>query len=520
MTLHVLHLAGADVPISSATLVLATAVILLPFLVWKFVLQDEQPYPGIPMLDTKEEGEKTNSEAKKRYLLKAKEILHQGMAKFNGRPFQIIGRNGPIVVIPTAFANEVRNDTRLSIAGQLAKDFFPTYPGLEPFGASVSNDIFQDMIRKNLTQLIGGMTPDLSKELNRILGELLPTSKEWSEIKFHRLCLMIPSQVSAKVFLGEPLCHNKEWLDISIKYTVDSFIAARKLRVTPPFLRPILHYFMPEMKVIKKEVARARELIEPEVEKRRKARAEALAAGKEPPKAMDSLAWLDEVAAGRPFDVALAQLLLSVAATHTSVRTIVALMYDLVENPHYIDLLREEIKEVLKADGGWNKNSLYKMKLMDSVMKESQRMHVVAALTMNRRVMEPFKLSDGTYLPEGAIVAVPTHELTEEAHWPEADKFDGHRFLRMRQEPGQETRWQFVSTSPDHLGFGHGLHSCPGRFFASNATKITLIHMLMKWDWKLVDGQKRSPQSRWQSEFAPDPEATIMVRARESEIQF
>lgn len=298
------------------------------------------------------------------------------------------------------------------------QDFFPTYPGLEPFGASVSNDIFQDMIRKNLTQLIGtqilfltksdisflqillrdkgqiggkrkkiyetnqtigGMTPDLSKELNRILGELLPTSKEWSEIKFHRLCLMIPSQVSAKVFLGEPLCHNKEWLDISIKYTVDSFIAARKLRVTPPFLRPILHYFMPEMKVIKKEVARARELIEPEVEKRRKARAEALAAGKEPPKAMDSLAWLDEVAAGRPFDVALAQLLLSVAATHTSVRTIVALMYDLVENPHYIDLLREEIKEVLKADGGWNKNSLYKMKLMDSVMKESQRMHVVAA---------------------------------------------------------------------------------------------------------------------------------------------
>lgn len=86
MTLHVLHLAGADVPISSATLVLATAVILLPFLVWKFVLQDEQPYPGIPMLDTKEEGEKTNSEAKKRYLLKAKEILHQGMAKVSFEP--------------------------------------------------------------------------------------------------------------------------------------------------------------------------------------------------------------------------------------------------------------------------------------------------------------------------------------------------------------------------------------------------------------------------------------------------
>ncbi|EOD43678.1 putative cytochrome p450 protein [Neofusicoccum parvum UCRNP2] len=497
MALPVAH-RGADVPVTTSAVVLVAAIILLPFLVWRFILRDEQPYPGIPFVDTKEEGEKTNSEAKKRYLLQAKKILHRGMAECKGKPFQIIGRNGPIVVIPTAFANEIRNDPRLSIAGQLAKD----------------------MIRKNLTQLIGGMTPELSKELNRICGEILPTSKEWQEIKFHRISPMIPAQVSAKVFLGEPLCHNKDWLEISIKYTVDSFIAARKLRVTPPFLRPILAPFMPEIKLLKKEVARARELIEPEVEKRRRARREAVAAGKPPPKAMDSLEWLDEIAGDRPFDVALGQLLLTVAATHTSVRTIVALMYDLIDNPHYIDLLREEIIAVLKEDGGWSKNSLYKMRLMDSVMKESQRLHVVAALTMNRRVMQPFTLSDGTRLPKGAIVACPTHELTEEAFWPDADKFDGHRFLRMRQQPGQETRWQFVSTSPDHLGFGHGLHSCPGRFFASNAIKITLIHMLMKWDWKIVDGRERAPQSLLQSEFSPSPDETIMIRARESEIAF
>ncbi|GME23105.1 Cytochrome P450 [Neofusicoccum parvum] len=520
MALPVAHLRGADVPVTTSAVVLVAAIILLPFLVWRFILRDEQPYPGIPFVDTKEEGEKTNSEAKKRYLLQAKKILHRGMAECKGKPFQIIGRNGPIVVIPTAFANEIRNDPRLSIAGQLAKDFFPSYPGLEPFGTSVQGDIFQDMIRKNLTQLIGGMTPELSKELNRICGEILPTSKEWQEIKFHRISPMIPAQVSAKVFLGEPLCHNKDWLEISIKYTVDSFIAARKLRVTPPFLRPILAPFMPEIKLLKKEVARARELIEPEVEKRRRARREAVAAGKPPPKAMDSLEWLDEIAGDRPFDVALGQLLLTVAATHTSVRTIVALMYDLIDNPHYIDLLREEIIAVLKEDGGWSKNSLYKMRLMDSVMKESQRLHVVAALTMNRRVMQPFTLSDGTRLPKGAIVACPTHELTEEAFWPDADKFDGHRFLRMRQQPGQETRWQFVSTSPDHLGFGHGLHSCPGRFFASNAIKITLIHMLMKWDWKIVDGRERAPQSLLQSEFSPSPDETIMIRARESEIAF
>lgn len=140
---------------------------------------------------------------------------------------------------------------------------------------------------------------------------------------------------------------------------------------------------------------------------------------------------------------------------------------------------------------------------------------------MNRRVSSPFTLSDGTHLPAGAIVACPTHHLTEEASWPDAATFDGHRFLRLReQSPGNESRWQFVSTSPEHLGFGHGAHSCPGRFFASNAIKITLIHMLMKWDWAVVEGAEGAPRSRLQSEFAPDPEAVVRVRRREAEIGF
>lgn len=81
MALPVAHLRGADVPVTTSAVVLVAAIILLPFLVWRFILRDEQPYPGIPFVDTKEEGEKTNSEAKKRYLLQAKKILHRGMAE-------------------------------------------------------------------------------------------------------------------------------------------------------------------------------------------------------------------------------------------------------------------------------------------------------------------------------------------------------------------------------------------------------------------------------------------------------
>ena len=47
-------------------------------------------------------------------------------------------------------------------------------------------------------------------------------------------------------------------------------------------------------------------------------------------------------------------------------------MTDLCRNPEIIGELRQEITKALR-DGGWKKTSLYNMKLLDSVIKESLR---------------------------------------------------------------------------------------------------------------------------------------------------
>jgi cytochrome P450 len=65
------------------------------------------------------------------------------------------------------------------------------------------------------------------------------------------------------------------------------------------------------------------------------------------------------------------------------------------------------------------------------------------------------------------------------------EQFDPYRYLNLRSKEGQENRWQFVTTSEDHLGFGHGMHACPGRFFASNEVKIALVFLLLRFDWKV-----------------------------------
>jgi cytochrome P450 len=102
-------------------------------------------------------------------------------------------------------------------------------------------------------------------------------------------------------------------------------------------------------------------------------------------------------------------------------------------------------------------------------------------------------------------------------YYSDPEKFDGYRFLKMRAEPGKENVAQFVSTSPDHLGFGHGQHACPGRFFASNEIKIIFCHILLKYDWRVIEGQEPKAGVQGWNLYA-DPRAKLEIRRRQEEI--
>ena len=67
------------------------------------------------------------------------------------------------------------------------------------------------------------------------------------------------------------------------------------------------------------------------------------------------------------------QLILSFVAIHTTTELVNQVMMDLCQNPEIIGELRQEIAKAL-GEGGWKKTSLYNMKLLDSVIKESLRL--------------------------------------------------------------------------------------------------------------------------------------------------
>lgn len=132
---------------------------------------------------------------------------------------------------------------------------------------------------------------------------------------------------------------------------------------------------------------------------------------------------------------------------------------------------------------------------------------------MHRLAEKPVILSNGDTIPQGAYTMVGIDSMYNPELFPDPLRFDGYRFSDMRKRPGEENRWQFVTTSSNHLSFGHGKHSCPGRFFASNEIKIVLIHLLTMYDWKFTAEGRKEDQSFGQ-ETEADPNARAMIRIR------
>lgn len=86
----------------------------------------------------------------------------------------------------------------------------------------------------------------------------------------------------------------------------------------------------------------------------------------------DSVEWFEREL-GPNHDAVLKQLTLSVVAIHTTTDLLLQVMSDLAQNPDMLDAVRKEVIQVLSTEG-LNKISLHSLKLMDSVLKESQRL--------------------------------------------------------------------------------------------------------------------------------------------------
>ncbi|KAI0000311.1 cytochrome P450 [Russula vinacea] len=233
----------------------------------------------------------------------------------------------------------------------------------------------------------------------------------------------------------------------------------------------------------------------------------------------DFLMWMMSEAKGVERSVeGLARRLLTInmAAINLTSLTSTQVLYRLLAHPEYIEPLREEVDAVIEEEG-WTKAGIDKMYKIDSFIRETLRVDGLTILPFIRLALRPFTFSNGVTIPAGTIVAVPASATnTDERIYPNADKFDGFRFSKLRdsERVNMASRHQAVSTSSEHLFFGYGRHSCPGRFFAINELKALFVYIIATYDVKFEEG-KGVPGEIYFGRLRLPGKGNVMFRARQ-----
>ncbi|KAJ5134444.1 hypothetical protein N7476_002350 [Penicillium atrosanguineum] len=449
------------------------------------------------------------------YIHNSQELFKQGLSKAN--VFRIFSDNGIKTILAPKFANEIAKSPILNFTKIIETEFHANVKGFSPFGELAKReDIFVDAVRIKLTQALGSITKPLSEETSISLRNRWTDNEEWHDLSLKQSILEIVAQLSSRVFLGEKICRNPDWLRITVDYTVNAFQAGNKLRLWPELTRPVVAYFLSSTRKVQHQLREAERIIKPVLDERKRDKEIALKEGKELPRYNDAIDWLEQVSKGRPYDPAALQLTFSWVAIHTTSDMVTQAIYDLCERQELVEELRKEAISVVSSEG-WKKSAMYKLQLMDSFLKESQRMKPISNVSMRRIVGKDFELSDGTNIPKGVQLMVSADWHWNSDFYENPLVFDPYRFLKMKQIPGRESHAHLVSPSPEHMGFGYGNHACPGRFFAVNEIKILLCHLLLKYDLKPAEGSVPTVL-RYGVAMNSDPQAKISIRRRHEEI--
>ena len=194
---------------------------------------------------------------------------------------------------------------------------------------------------------------------------------DWHAVSARHTVAHLIAKLSSRVFLGEGLAKNSKLENIVVNYTHIGLEAVNALKAWPPIARSLVHWFIPQVRRAREILEEARQLLEPEIIRRKKEKSDCLAQGRPPPKYNDTLHWADETAR-RPFDPVALQLGLSLAAVHTTADLLGQGILNLCHFPEWVEPMREEAISVLRQHG-MNKNSITKMHLIDSYLKETQR---------------------------------------------------------------------------------------------------------------------------------------------------
>ncbi|KAI6016936.1 cytochrome P450 [Pisolithus microcarpus] len=131
-------------------------------------------------------------------------------------------------------------------------------------------------------------------------------------------------------------------------------------------------------------------------------------------------------------------------------------------------------------------------------LAETQRLEGVLTSSVQRKAMKDLTLSDGTFVPKGTHLCIPTYVVHRDSVvYDNPGIFNPFWFSQLSDDEDASARHQMVGVTQDYLPFGFGKHACPGRFLAANEVKTMLAYIVMSYDVKFEGRVSRPSIIHW-----------------------
>ncbi|TGJ78286.1 hypothetical protein E0Z10_g10478 [Xylaria hypoxylon] len=429
-----------------------------------------------------------------RYVAETEAILSKGYAQYTskGQPFSMRNPNdapNPMVILPVKYLDEVRwlPEQRMSFWRHIDKQSI-----LTQIGGPGINDEVTLAARSGMNRALVYLIEPLNEACVAACTKEIPSCPEWASVLPYPLIIKIFAGMSACAMVGPELGGlDSEWQSLSMRYVEAALSAPGVVKVSyPTWLYWMSQYTNKGVRTMWKLQTRASELLAPVLQARVAATEELKAKGQRKVKGRRNTSG-----AG------------------------LSMLFDLMENPEVLPDIQEEIVRVRSANPTWTRRALGELRLLDSFMRESARIHALTQYTAVQRIpTEQWTFKDELTIPAGITLAFPSfHHNLDPAIHPDPGTFDPRRHLRKREEIENTHRFHFASASTDTMNWGSGRHACPGRFFAQETLKLMLVHLLTRYEFKHADDKTGVPRFISRNMFSiPNPTLPILMRERKT----
>ena len=170
------------------------------------------------------------------------------------------------------------------------------------------------------------------------------------------------------------------------------------------------------------------------------------------------------------------------AGSGTSSKTIEWALAELIKNPREMEKAQAEVRKVYEGKGYVDEASIHELQYMQSVIKETLRLHPPVPLLLPRECSEKCEINGYEISPESKVMVNVWAIGRDPDNWFEAEKFYPERFFDQSMD--------FKGTDFELIPFGAGRRICPGMTFGVAAIELTLANLLFHFDWRMPNGEK------------------------------